>query len=264
MTKTAAPDGTVGPSSEGSVNGVTVEELSRLVGMSPRNIRAHQARKLLPPPVRRGRIAFYDDSHVRRLRTIVALQRQGFNLVAIEAMLGARGSDPGVAALTAALGRLALRSPSLVYALSRHNVVARTEDGDVRIARPQVLRAALRLGGTGVGEAGALQVLAELLGQLAPVAEQLAGEFADRVQADRTEPDSADARPRDGVDHVDHVDHIGQDSGELVQAIIELASASFRVAMENCSESLVSALVNRRFGLDLHTDVDPSAAFDIG
>ncbi|WP_018637154.1 MerR family transcriptional regulator [Parafrankia elaeagni] len=254
MTKTAAPDRGTSPS-DGTANGVTVEELSRIVGMSPRNIRAHQARKLLPPPVRRGRIALYDDSHVRRLRTIVALQRQGFNLVSIEAMLGARPSDPGVAALTAALGRLALHSPSLVYALSRHNVVARTEEGDVRLARPQVLRAALRLGEVGVGEAASLRVLVDLLSRLAPVAEQIAEEFSSGVLADSPERAGARGASWENPD---------QDSGELVQGIIELVSASFRVAVENCSESIVAALENRRFGLDLHTDVDPSQPFDIG
>src|SRR5690242_16776946 len=61
----------------------TVEELAAKVGMSPRNIRAHQTRSLLGPPVRRGRTAYYDDSHVRRLEAIKSLQRQGYNLVAI-------------------------------------------------------------------------------------------------------------------------------------------------------------------------------------
>ena len=55
--------------------------------------------------------------HLRRLETIKALQRQGFNLVAIQAILGARGTDPGSDALTGVLQRLAVDSPYLVHAL---------------------------------------------------------------------------------------------------------------------------------------------------
>src|SRR5262245_24112991 len=98
----------------------TVDELARKVGMSPRNIRAHQARKLLAPPLRRGRSGYYDDSHVRRLEVIKTLQRQGFNLVAIEAILGVRSSDQTAEAFTAMLQRLLMEHPSLIYALSRH------------------------------------------------------------------------------------------------------------------------------------------------
>lgn len=72
----------------------TVEELARAVAMSPRNIRAHQARRLLDPPVRLGRSAYYTALHVRRLEAIKALQRQGFNLVAIQAILGTSTGSP--------------------------------------------------------------------------------------------------------------------------------------------------------------------------
>src|ERR1700761_9003654 len=96
--------------------GYTVEQLSRKVGMSPRNIRSHQARKLLPPPTRRGRMAYYDESHVRRLESIKSLQRQGFNLVSIEAILGVRSSDPGAQAMITTLRKLAVDRPALAYA----------------------------------------------------------------------------------------------------------------------------------------------------
>ena len=104
--------------------GYTIETLAALVGMSPRNIRAHQARKLLAPPVRRGRSAVYDDSHLRRLEAIKSLQRKGFNLVSIEAILGTGGNDPGRDALAALVQRLNIDHPALVYALSRHGVLA--------------------------------------------------------------------------------------------------------------------------------------------
>ena len=122
----------------------TVEELSRIVGMSPRNVRAHQSRKLLQPPIRRGRVGYYDDTHVRRLEHIVSLQRQGFNLVSIGAILGAEGRDDDREKITAALQRVIRERPGVFHSLNRHGVVGWDEDGAVRIARRR-LRAALDL-----------------------------------------------------------------------------------------------------------------------
>ena len=66
---------------------LTLRELADRSGMTARNIRAHQTRGLLPPPESDGRQARYGASHLARLRTITALQKRGFNLVAIEQML---------------------------------------------------------------------------------------------------------------------------------------------------------------------------------
>ncbi|MFJ2272211.1 MerR family transcriptional regulator [Streptomyces sp. NPDC087849] len=52
------------------------------------DIRAHQSRKLLHPPIRKGRACYYDETHVQRLRYIISLQRQGSNLVSIAALIG--------------------------------------------------------------------------------------------------------------------------------------------------------------------------------
>jgi DNA-binding transcriptional MerR regulator len=62
---------------------LTIDELSARVGMSVRNIRAHQARGLLAPPRMRGRSGYYGAGHERRLRQIQAMQDEGLNLAAI-------------------------------------------------------------------------------------------------------------------------------------------------------------------------------------
>ena len=59
--------------------------------MSVRNIRNHHSRGLLPPPEVRARVGYYNAEHVARLRLILDLQADGFNLTAIERLLG--GSD---------------------------------------------------------------------------------------------------------------------------------------------------------------------------
>ena len=55
--------------------------------MTVRNIQAYQARGLLPPPVVDGRVGFYNETHRERLRMIRRLRSEGFNLVAISALL---------------------------------------------------------------------------------------------------------------------------------------------------------------------------------
>jgi DNA-binding transcriptional MerR regulator len=74
---------------------LTIDELARETGMTARNIRAHQSRGLLPPPVVRSRTGFYGSDHVARIKLIQDMQAQGFNLKAIERLLelGAGGGS---------------------------------------------------------------------------------------------------------------------------------------------------------------------------
>ncbi len=68
------------PSREGEM---TIRELAERTGMTVRNIRAHQTRGLLPPPVVRGRTGYYNDEHVARIELTREMQADGLNLEAI-------------------------------------------------------------------------------------------------------------------------------------------------------------------------------------
>ncbi|GCB48546.1 MerR family transcriptional regulator [Streptomyces sp. NL15-2K] len=57
-----------------------MEELAREAGITVRTLRFYRERKLIRPPRREGRIAWYDDSHLARLRTISALLERGHTL----------------------------------------------------------------------------------------------------------------------------------------------------------------------------------------
>jgi DNA-binding transcriptional MerR regulator len=70
---------------------LTIEQLAAESGMSVRNIRNHHTRGLLPPPEVRARVGYYNAEHVARLRLILDLQADGFNLASIERLLS--GSD---------------------------------------------------------------------------------------------------------------------------------------------------------------------------
>jgi DNA-binding transcriptional MerR regulator len=63
---------------------LTIDELAAQVGMTVRNVRAHQSRGLLPPPEIQGRTGYYGPEHAVRLELVKDLQAEGFNLEAIK------------------------------------------------------------------------------------------------------------------------------------------------------------------------------------
>lgn len=64
-----------------------VEELARRADVSVDTIRFYQKRRLLPPPVREGRIGWYGPEHVERLARIRDLRAQGLTLALIKRLL---------------------------------------------------------------------------------------------------------------------------------------------------------------------------------
>ena len=61
----------------------TIDELSQHTGVPGRTIRFYQSQGVLPSPRREGRVAFYDEDHVRRLHLIADLRDRGLRLDAI-------------------------------------------------------------------------------------------------------------------------------------------------------------------------------------
>lgn len=72
-------------------------ELAKEAGISVRTLRFYRERKLLPPPRKEGRIAWYSDAHLARLRTIGALLERGHTLGGIAELIAAweNGRDVG-------------------------------------------------------------------------------------------------------------------------------------------------------------------------
>ncbi|MEU9028766.1 MerR family transcriptional regulator [Streptomyces sp. NPDC048383] len=72
-------------------------ELADAAGIPLRTLRFYRERKLLPPPRREGRIAWYEDHHLARLRTIAALLDRGHTLGGIAELIAAfeNGRDVG-------------------------------------------------------------------------------------------------------------------------------------------------------------------------
>ncbi|MGO4257879.1 MerR family transcriptional regulator [Marmoricola sp. RAF53] len=74
----------------------TVDELAAATGMTVRTTRYYAGLGLLPPPTRRGRMAYYSVQHRARLDLIRALQDHGFTLAAIEKYLAKVPADATV------------------------------------------------------------------------------------------------------------------------------------------------------------------------
>ncbi|MGW7079545.1 MerR family transcriptional regulator [Streptomyces sp. NPDC054866] len=74
-----------------------MEELAKAAGITVRTVRFYRERGLIPPPRREGRIAWYDDHHLARLRTIAALLERGHTLSGIAELAEAfeNGRDVG-------------------------------------------------------------------------------------------------------------------------------------------------------------------------
>lgn len=99
----------------------TVDELASITGMTVRTTRYYAGLGLLPPPMRRGRMAYYSAQHRARLELIRALQDHGFTLAAIEKYLAKIPADASVEDL--AVQRAMLTS----WKTGGHEVVTRKQ-----------------------------------------------------------------------------------------------------------------------------------------
>ncbi|MFZ3570023.1 MerR family transcriptional regulator [Streptomyces sp. BH097] len=74
-----------------------MEELAKAAGITVRTVRFYRERGLIKPPRREGRIAWYDETHLDRLRTIASLLDRGHTLSGISELSEAfdRGRDVG-------------------------------------------------------------------------------------------------------------------------------------------------------------------------
>jgi len=120
-----------------------IEQLARAAGVAVDTIRFYQGKGLLEAPRREGRVTFYGDAHVERLKRIRELQQQGFTLTVIQRFLSGE-LEPSDEALVAAvthpsapqtltLAELAERSgvaEPLLLSLEQAGLLVPTDDGD--------------------------------------------------------------------------------------------------------------------------------------
>lgn len=155
--------------------GLRVEELAERAGTSVDTVRFYQGQRLLEPPRREGRVAWYDESHLERIERIRELQRKGFTLAVIRRLDSGEldvSDEPLAAAVAGAddaeefldLDQLARRSGvprALIEAVVREGLlVPRRNDGDARFtpADVDVVAAGLALVEAGLPLPGLLEL----------------------------------------------------------------------------------------------------------
>ena len=170
---------------------LTIDELAASVGMTTRNVRAHQSRGLVPPPVLEGRTGYYGPEHVRRLTQIRRLQDEGLNLAAIAKVL-ADGTltralvepfvveEPIDLSIDDLLEQLGIdeTDPAVQRALDL-GFVEMLDDGRVHMAMPELLRASRDLSELGVpllAQLDAVAVVREATADIAVAFMELADE----------------------------------------------------------------------------------------
>jgi len=186
--------------------GMTIDELARESGATSRNIRAYQTRGLLPSPRMEGRVGYYDEGHLARLKYIANLQERGFSLAAIQCLLDAWEDGRGLndvlgfeEALTApwsdetpepvAVDRLleqfpeAAEDPGLLTRAVALGLLVEA-DGGLQAPSPRLLRVGAELVAAGVPLAAVLDEYERLVVD----ADRIAGRFVELFESNVWEP----------------------------------------------------------------------------
>jgi DNA-binding transcriptional MerR regulator len=166
-----------------------IEELAMMAGTTTRNIRVYRDRGLLHPPLRVGRIALFNDTHLTRLRLITSLLDRGYNIAHVHEMLSAweQGKNIGdmLGLESAIAGSWATEKPERMSVADAKRLVddepgfdrmvglgvIRLEDGEAVVVRPKLIEAFndLRQYGVATGK------LIDLHEQIAPIIDQISG-----------------------------------------------------------------------------------------
>lgn len=248
-----------GTDGDGGSERITIGELAERTGMSVRNIRAHQSRGLLVPPVVEGRTGYYDQQHIDRIELIRELQEEGFNLEAIRRIVASAGEDPGELLRFTRDVRapyedeqpevMSLREIAGAWGgeefdeerLRRSEALGLMRplgDGRYEVLSPKLLRAGHELAAIGVPIDGCLDTLETLKERSTAVAEIFIRLFDQQVWV----PFDQAGRPRDRWPEV-------RDSLRRLRPLASDAFiASFQFAMEEVSEKAISEGIRRDIG----------------
>lgn len=163
------------------VEELTIDELAAQVGMTVRNIRAHQSRGLVPPPRLVGRTGFYGPEHVRRLDRIRQLQDEGLNLAAVARLIDEdRLAEVAAAPFTEdapvrypvgeVVERLGLTDQDAAVVRAIELGVISIDGDEVVVEQPRLLGVAFELADQGVPLDAMLDAVAEVTRTSAEVA----------------------------------------------------------------------------------------------
>lgn len=239
-----------------------IEELAALAHTTVRNVRAYRERGLLHAPRQEGRVAYYDDSHLARLRTISALLERGYSIANIKELTSAWAGGrrlEDVLGLEAAVtspfsdeqpevvdaGRLLAElgpavTPQLIARALELNVLA-LDGAELRAPSPRLLAAGLEVARVGVP----IDALLAELSALRPAVEQIARRFV-RLFAQHILTTPAHKAPPRGA-ALRRVEHAVRRVRPLAMQVVEveLAHALDREIRDQLTAELERALAGR-------------------
>jgi DNA-binding transcriptional MerR regulator len=235
---------------------MTIDELARRAGTTTRNVRAYQTRGLIPAPALRGRVGYYDESHLARLRLIDRLQEQGFSLAGIEHLLDAWEEGRSLTdllgfeeALTApwsdeAEEHISLEDLATLYPgagddperlrrAAELGILLPEGDG-FRVPSPQLLRMGSDLVAGGVPAAAALDIVDRLRTQAAETARA----FVELFERHVWEPFVAAGMPKERL----------PDVTRTLQSLRPMAAAAVQATLAHAMDREVAAATVREVG----------------
>ncbi|MDF2582028.1 MAG: MerR family transcriptional regulator [Mycobacterium sp.] len=182
-------DAAVQPHGAAASGEYRIDELAQLAGTTTRNIRVYRDRGLLHPPLRVGRIALFNDTHLTRLRLITSLLDRGYNIAHVHEMLSAWEQGKGVGDLlgleSAIAGSWATEKPERMSVADAKRLVdddpgfermvalgvIKLEDGEAVVVRPKLIESFNEIRQYGVST----DKLIGLHEQIAPLVDQISG-----------------------------------------------------------------------------------------
>jgi DNA-binding transcriptional MerR regulator len=233
---------------------LTIDELARRIGMTVRNIRAHQSRGLLPPPEVRGRTGYYGPDHLARLKLIQELQADGFNLELIRRLLDNSGGsssevlrfrhalrqpfgteEPATMSVAELIAEWGTADPALLMKSLSLGLVRQLPDGRFQLPSPRLARAGRELLSLGIPLERSLEILARVREQ----ADRIADIYVDVFLETTWTPFEQAGRPREGWPEV-------QAALEQMHPLaLESLVAVFGIAMKEAVERESSRALKR-------------------
>lgn len=226
---------------DGDVELRTIDELARASGVTVRNIRAYQARGLLPPPQVRARTGYYGPGHEARLDLIKELQGEGVKLDVIKKLLDTTGGsteqvvrfirtvrslfaveDRQIVTLAELVERFSETDPNLVKRAQKMGLLTEIADGQYEETSPRLMAAAQAMTEMGIPMTRSLDVV----DQLRQHADGIAKVYVDLFLGEVWQPFDAEGRPDDQWPRLyEVIGNLRKVSGDAMLAVLELAVA---------------------------------------
>lgn len=236
-----------------------IDELARLAGTTTRNVRVYRDRGLLHPPLRVGRIALFNDTHLTRLRLITSMLDRGYNIAHVNEMLSAweQGKDLGdmLGLESAIAGSWATEKPQRMTLPQAHRLIddraafdrlvglgiIRLEDDQATIVRPTLVEAFTEIGRFGVN----MDKLIDVHEQVTPLLDQISAILVQAGLDEVVDKINPGAPMPDDVEVAELITTLVRFRTQAVAAVGATLAFSIETAVESVVAQLLGDLISK-------------------